>query len=173
MNMIIEILSHIPRWVLALFFGLIYLGYTQSKVREVPVTRLLIMPLAMFALSFSGVWNTFNAGTLALICWFSAYALGGAIAISLSRVARVSYSTETRIFTLPGSWMPLALMMAIFFTKFAVGMSLAQHPGLLQQASFVGIASGAYGIFSGIFLGRMLKILSVHGKQAIRATLTA
>jgi len=69
--------------------------------------------------------------------------------------------------------LPLTLMMAIFITKFAVGMSLAQHPELLQQTSFVGIAGMAYGFFSGIFLGRMLKIISVHGKHAIRSTFAA
>jgi len=171
--MIIEILSHIPRWVFALFFGLLYLGYTQTKTRAVSVTRLVIIPLAMLGLSFSGVWNTFGSSILALGCWFGAYALGTATAISWVSVKEVEYSTETRQFTLPGSWLPASLMMAIFFTKFIVGMNLVQHPELLEQTRFIAIAGMAYGVFSGIFLGRMLKIISVHGKHVIRSTFAA
>jgi hypothetical protein len=171
--MIIEILSHTPRWVFALFFGLIYLGYTQSKARAVSATRLVIIPVAMLGLSFSGAYTTFNASVLALGFWFGAFVLGAATALSFVSVKRVSYSTETQMFSLPGSWLPLSLMMAIFFTKYAVGMLLAQHPELLAQTRFFAIASMAYGFFSGIFLGRMLKIMNVRGKQAMRSTLAA
>jgi hypothetical protein len=172
-RMIIEILSHIPRWVFALFFGLLYYGYMQTKTREISVTRLVIMPVAMLALSFSGVWNTFGASILAIGCWFGAYALGAATAVSWVNVKGVKYSAETRLFTLPGSWLPLALMMAIFFTKFVVGMNLAQHPEFLEQTRFIAIAGMAFGIFSGMFLGRMLKIARTHGKHAIRSMLAA
>ena len=171
--MIIEILSHTPRWIFALFFGLIYLGFQQSKVRSVTVKRFVILPIAMVGLSFSGVWSTFGSGTLALPCWTGAMVAGTALAQLLGSARNVSYSTETRTFKLPGSWLPLFLMMAIFFTKYAVGISLAQNPGLLEIPGFVGIASATYGFWSGIFFGRMVSILNVHGKQAFAQTLSA
>jgi hypothetical protein len=171
--MIIEILSHTPRWIFALFFGLIYLGFQQSKARSVTVKRLVILPLAMLGLSFSGVWTTFGAGTLALACWTGAIVAGVALAIFLGGARHVSYSSETHTFKLPGSWLPLFLMMAIFFTKYAVGISLAQNPGLLEIPEFVGVASAIYGFWSGIFFGRMVNILNVHGRQALAQTLAA
>ncbi|HSY29515.1 MAG TPA: DUF6622 family protein [Burkholderiaceae bacterium] len=171
--MIIEILSHTPLWVFALLFGLIYLGFQQSKTRSVTMKRLVILPIAMLGLSFSGVWTTFGSGTLALACWTGAMVAGAALAQLLGSARNVSYSAETQTFKLPGSWLPLFLMMAIFFTKYAVGFSLAQNPGLLAVSSFVGVASAVYGFWSGIFFGRMINILNVHGKQALAQTLAA
>jgi hypothetical protein len=173
MSMIIEILSHTPRWVFGLFFGLVYLGFVQSKIREVSITRLILLPLAMFMLSLYGVFTAFNSNPLGLACWLIAVCVGVATAMRLSDAKRVIYSSAAQTFTVPGSWLPLSLMMAIFFTKYAVGFSLAQHPELMVQVIFVGIASAAYGIFSGIFLGRMLKIMGAHGKHMIRSTRAA
>jgi len=168
--MIIEILSHTPRWVFALFFGLIYLGFLQSRTRSVSAKRLIILPIAMLALSLFGVLTTFGPGTLALACWFGALSLGAAPGLFLGSSKGVSYSTETQTLKQPGSWAPLFLMMAIFFTKYIVGATLAQHPGMRELPGFVGAASAAYGFWSGIFLGRTVKILSVHGRQAIAQT---
>lgn len=171
--MIIEILSHTPRWVFALFFGLIYLGFQQTKTRSVSIRRLLILPIAMLALSFSGVWSTFGSGTLALACWLGAVGLGAIVALIAVNVANAGYSSETQTFSLPGSWLPLSLMMAIFFTKYAVGAALAQHPEALVLPLFTGVASAAYGFWSGIFFGRVLKILNMHGRKAIAQALAA
>lgn len=171
--MIIDILSHTPRWVFALFFSLIYLGVQQSKAQIVSAKRLVVLPLAMLGMSFAGVSITFGTGALALACWLGALGIGAALALVLVSAKGVSYSSATRAFNLPGSWLPLFLMMGIFFTKYVVGANLSQHPGLLDLPGFVGVASAAYGFWSGVFFGRMMKILSVHGRSAITQTLAA
>lgn len=171
--MISEILSHTPRWVFALFFGLIYLGFQQSKPRSVSAKRLVVLPIAMLMLSFSGVLTTFGSGGLALVCWSCAILLGVAIAMLLVSVKDVSYASETKTFHLPGSWLPLFLMMAIFVTKYIVGAGVAQNPNLLELSAFVGVASIAYGLWSGIFFGRMVKILSTRRRVAITQTFAA
>lgn len=171
--MIIAILSHTPRWVFALFFGLIYQGFRQSKAQAVSAKRLLVLPLAMLGMSFLGVSSTFGSGSLALACWLGALGIGAALALVLVNAKSVSYSSATRAFNLPGSWLPLFLMMGIFFTKYIVGAGLSQHPGLLDLPGFVGVASAAYGFWSGVFFGRTMKILSVHGRSAIIQKLAA
>jgi hypothetical protein len=66
------------------------------------------------------------------------------------------WSAASQTFRLPGSWVPLALILGIFGVKFGVGMNLAMHPELRQTALFALGASLAYGVFSGIFAGRAL-----------------
>ena len=40
-----EILAHTPRWVFGLFIGLVVLGLQQSKVRNMTLQRLTLLPL--------------------------------------------------------------------------------------------------------------------------------
>ena len=49
-------------------------------------------------------------------------------------------------------------MMGIFFTKYAVGVSLSVAPALALSASFALPVGAAYGAMSGIFLGRALRL---------------
>ena len=67
--MITQILSHTPLWVFGLFFGLVYLGYVQSRTRQVSRSRLTMLPIAMLAWSLYSVWSTFDAHLTALAAW--------------------------------------------------------------------------------------------------------
>ena len=162
-----EIIAHTPRWVFGLFIALVYLGLQQSKVRTVTITRLTLLPLAMLGLSFSGVWNTFNGASLGITFWLAAMVATALLAQWIAFDKGVRYLPETRSFILPGSWLPLALMMAIFFTKYAVGIVLSQRAELAAMPAFVIVVSLAYGFFSGAFFGRTLKIMVSHGRQAL------
>ncbi len=61
-----------------------------------------------------------------------------------------------RTFTVPGSWWPLAVILAIFFTRYAVTVMLVMNGELRQVAAFAGTASFVYGLSSGFFLARTL-----------------
>src|SRR5204863_101542 len=52
----------------------------------------------------------------------------------------------------------LALMMGIFLTKYAVGVSLAFSPALAQSASYATAISVVTGALSGVFLGRAVRL---------------
>jgi hypothetical protein len=49
-------------------------------------------------------------------------------------------------------------MMGIFFTKYAVGATLAMHPEIRHDAAFALAVPLMYGLFSGIFAGRALRL---------------
>jgi hypothetical protein len=68
---------------------------------------------------------------------------------------------------LQGSWTPLALMMAIFLTKYVVGVASALKPDLLITMQFIVLLSILYGIFSGVFIGRALSTWSLSRKQQV------
>ena len=162
-----QILSHTPLWVFGLFFGLVYLGYLQSRTRRVSRGRLIVLPLAMLAWSLYSVWSTFDAHLTALAAWACAWV--AVVAIALVRVPsrRASYDAATRQFTVAGSWVPLALMMGIFFFKYAVAVVHAMKPGVLGTTTAVVVVAGTYGLFSGMFMARALRVLAVMKRQRL------
>jgi hypothetical protein len=164
----LEIINHTPRWVFGLFIALVLLGMQQTRTRTVTMTRMTLLPLAMLALSFWGVWNAFDGSAVGVACWLGAMLGAALFAQRFDFSSNVRFLPDTRSFIMPGSWLPLVLMMAIFFTKYAVGASLAQHGELRGLASFVAMASLAYGFWSGIFIGRMAQILARHGRPSIQ-----
>jgi len=154
-DFLLAILQHTPVWVWPLLAALLALGLRQAFPRTVTLRRAMLLPVAMLALSLWGVISVFGSGP-ALAAW----ALGGLTAASWSMhgggARSVRWSAAEQSFRLPGSWVPLMLILGIFCTKFGVGMSLAQHPELRSADSFALGASLVYGVFSGLFAGRAL-----------------
>ncbi|MGH8744990.1 MAG: DUF6622 family protein, partial [Burkholderiales bacterium] len=157
--MLVEILRHTPAWVFGLFALLIALGMTQARARTLGLVRLALLPLAMLGLSLYGAVSAFGLSELALGSWAAALAAVALASLALPAARGVGYSAAERTFSVPGSWFPLALMMAIFFTKYAVAVTLARQPALHAAPGFVAAACCLYGAFSALFFARALRIL--------------
>ena len=156
--MLYEILTHTPAWVFALFALLLWLGATQLTGRRVGLRRTLVMPVVMIGLSLYGVLSAFKDQPLAAAAWAAAALAVGFAVAQRAAPAGTRYDPVDRSFALPGSAVPLALMMGIFFTKYVVAVQIAMHPELAHRPDFA-IAIGAlYGAFSGIFAARALRL---------------
>jgi hypothetical protein len=158
--MILQILERTPPWVFALLVVLLILGALQSRPREVGPARVALMPAIFLPLSLWGVWSAFGPQALAFGGWLAAVA--GAVLINrYARVPRqVSYAPQTRLFRVAGSWLPLAMMMAIFFTRYATAVAMAMQPSLKAMPLFAAAVGAAYGLMSGAFLARAVRILA-------------
>ena len=154
--MITQILRHTPVWVFGLFFILLYLGYVQRKTRTVPKRRLFILPLAMVILSAYGVRSAFGGNPLAFASWGAAILLALLLNRTIKQPQGVTAASGTNAVRIPGSLLPLALMLAIFFTRYAVAAALTMHPSLHVAAPFIVTASRLYGLFGGLFAARAL-----------------
>lgn len=156
--MMIQIIKHTPPWVFVLFFVLLALGYFSSRTRTLSRGRVAILPGAMILLSASGVISVFGYRIAGIVAWTA----GVLLAVMLNNVLRLprgaSYSAATRSFLLPGSWAPLTLMMIIFFTKYAVAVTLALNPDLNGAISFIAGVSLLYGLLSGMFFSSALTL---------------
>lgn len=157
-TLIVQILKHTPLWVFGLFFGLTYIGHLQSKTRLVSRHRLAFLPIALLCLSFLGVWSSFGPNLTAFVSWTCALLAVVTFSLALAPPHSVSYSPESKLFTVPGSWVPLALMMCIFFTKYAVAVARALNPGSSNSIALIAIICTIYGLCSGIFLARALRV---------------
>ena len=163
--MIIEILSRTPPWVFVLFFVLLALGYLQSKNRTLSRGKVLALPTAMIVLSFYGVFYAFGMTHMGLGSWILGVATALGLGLTLARPKGVAFSTETQSFSVPGSWFPLAIMMAIFFTKYAVGVIFARQLPMTHETGFIGSVSFCYGFLSGTLLARATVIFKTQPRQ--------
>jgi hypothetical protein len=167
-TLLVGILKHTPLWVFGLFFGLAYVGYLQSKARLVSRHRLAVLPLAMLCLSFLGVWSSFGANLTAFGSWAFALLAVVTFSLALAPPRGVSYSAQSKLFMVPGSWIPLALMMCIFFTKYAVAVARAVNPGSSNSIAWVTVVCAICGLCSGFFLARALRVARiVKQRQAV------
>jgi hypothetical protein len=156
--MLIQILKHTPLWVFAMFFVLLIYGYAQHKTRLISSLRLFTLPAIMLLLSLVGVYSAFGLHPSGIAAWV--IGIGVALWMGLSFGSRrgVSYSSELDAYHVPGSWLPLGLMMMIFFIKYAVGFSLARHFTFVNTNWFDATVSFVYGFLSGLFVSRALLV---------------
>ena len=157
-HLLIEILNRTPPWVFVLFFILIALGYFQSKDRTVSRRRVSVLPVIMIALSFYGVFSAFGVAPAGLVFWVLGVALAVGVGVKLATPQGVTFFSETQSFFIPGSWFPMVFMMAIFFTKYAVGVTLARQLPIAGELAFVASVSLCYGLLSGVFLARAMVV---------------
>ena len=160
-----QTLQHVPLWVFVLLMGLIALGLLQTRTRHIRRRRLLGINIALAVMTLVGVaqqwrptpWLAWGLASWAVTCLLITWVLGQGPA-----PLGASYRTDTRRFTVPGSWLPLALFMAIFACKFLVGMITAMAPELLQSLTAALGISALYGLFSGMLNARALRLLKLE-----------
>jgi hypothetical protein len=167
--MIQQIISHTPVYVWALLAFLIYRGFLASRDREISLLKLSIVPLVMMGLSLSGlnghgvlgagVWGVWAAGLLA----------GAAITWKLQQGTGIVVNRAAGTLFQRGSWTPLVLMMAIFGTKYMVAVFSAMHPEAPRQLMFALSVTTLYGLFSGVFAGRMARYVAAWLQQPATA----
>jgi hypothetical protein len=166
--MFIQIITNAPVWIWPLLLGLIALGYTQTFSRRMSLRKVVIMPVAMMVFSILGTVSAFGMSLTSILPWIIAL-MGATALLGLRERPNGSfYDNHARVFRVSGSWVPMVLILAIFFTKFAVGVSLAIRPNLRLDPTFISTFSMLYGLFSGVFTGRavrLIRLVNAPGKQ--------
>ena len=156
--MIISIFQQVPRFVWFLLAGLIALGVSMSFTRRRSLRAAIAVPLVMIMLSFYGVISVFNVSA-ALLAWMGGVVLALGVSAALGMWSDVRWSRQERCLIVPGSWMPMAMIMGLFITKFGVNVMLGMHRELSADPMFATLAGFAYGAFSGMLLARGVAML--------------
>ena len=156
--MITQIVTHTPTWVWGLLLALLWLGLKQSVSRTASLRRVTVMPLVMTGLSLYGAVTVFGVEPAVIGVWLSTAAATGLWAGQQPLPAATRYDPLMRQFSLPGSWVPLLLIMGIFVTKYGVGVATSLQPALVQDSSFGLVVVALYGAFSGVFLARAVSL---------------
>lgn len=160
--MLIAILRGTPVQIWLLLAVLIALGLTQSRPREVGVARTTVLPSVLLVLSFYAVVASFGLSAAPVAAWLAGFAAALALAPRLLPSTGAVWSAAAKRMRLPGSWLPMVLIVGLFLVRYAAGVSLALHPQWAASADFFLPFSFAYGVFSGIFAARALEILRIR-----------
>jgi len=168
-QMIGPILASTPLWVWFLLAGLLWLGIGMTQGKTSSASRAAIMPVVMTGLSLWGTISAFGRSELfgyVLLVWAVATVVLAAAVGRMSPPAGMRYDASNRRFTVPGSWVPLVLILGIFLVKYVVGVEVAMQPALAHDDSYSLTYAAIYGVSSGIFTGRAIRL----GRLAMRPT---
>jgi len=160
-QMLPTILQHTPVWVWGMLAALIALGLSQVRDRTAGLPRVALLPVAMISLSIWGAVTAFGQSPLfgnVMLAWAAAAAIAFVGVVSLGVPRGAAYDAGTRTFALPGSWLPLVLILAVFLTRYVVNVDVAMNPALARDGSYTLVAATLYGLFSGVFAGRAARL---------------
>ena len=168
--MLIQILTHTPLYVWAILAFLLWRGAVEMRDRELTLRRMLILPLVMLGLSLHDMTLKFNLGVLLMAAWVAGCAAAALLAWTFGRT-RIAAGTAPDRVVVRGSVMPLVLMLAIFLTKYITSVVLVIQPHLAHQRPVAGAICLVFGLFNGLLLGRLARM--VHKLQTQQMALPA
>lgn len=157
--MLMQILRHTPAWVWLLGAALLAYGLLQLRPRRVRPARLLGLPLALMALGLWSMAPGFAALPVTAAVWLAALAAGAAAGLRVTPPAGSAWDTTARQLLLPGSVLPLLLIVSIFVLRYAVGVGSALHPEWRSLLPLQAALAVVFGLLSGFFVGRSLGLL--------------
>jgi predicted neutral ceramidase superfamily lipid hydrolase len=158
----IQILKGTPIWVWAILAALIYLGSKQLKTRIVKRYSVLIAPIVFL---FVGLMAA-GRGPLGFATW----------AVSLISVAALTffvwqptggarYETSGDRLHMPGSVVPMVLMLAIFLLNYVINVVLAINPAYRSELVWQVGPALILGALSGVFIGRAATLFRMNRRS--------
>lgn len=161
-EMLVTIVQRTPLWVWGLLAALLALGASQMRQRTVGLRRVFALPLGMAAFSIFSLAAAFGStpapGLAAAWVLACTSLVGLGLWLRPRPPAATRYHAASRHFDLPGSAVPLLLIVALFFTRYAVNVELALQPALAREAGFALQVAALYGAFSGLFALRAARL---------------
>jgi hypothetical protein len=154
------ILSQVPSGVWFLLVALVALGLSQTRERWVSASRLRRMPLAFLAFSAWSTVGAFGWQGLTVLGFLAGVWTTRQIVVASGWPGAARHDAQRDAYLVPGSWMPLAVMMGIFVLKFLVGMTLAMNPALAHEAAVVMGVSALNGALGSLFLARSRNLMA-------------
>lgn len=119
--------ASIPPWVFAILAAIVVAGLVQRRTRLRSPLSMTVIAAGMGALSLSGVASVFGSGAPTMGTWALGLAAGAGLAwaAGIGRgLVPVAGGRQVRV---PGSWLPLGLMLGIFGVRFALGMAAGRR----------------------------------------------
>jgi hypothetical protein len=162
MNRLLPIVQGAPLWVWPLLALLLFLGIRSLRPRAVPVASLIALPLAFFGLSLTNLLPLDHLSPIRIGVWVAAVLIGMIPGWFLVRPQRIGIDRLHRRIGVPGSIVPLILMLAAFVGGFYFGYLFARYPELKTDPATLAFASTYRGLMSGYFLGQTLRLFRLY-----------
>src|ERR1700716_537634 len=113
----------------------------QTRTRTVGKIPALLLPAGMFGLSLWGLYSSFGLTTIPLAAWGMAMAIATVVWDTFFRDKASRLEAPDGTFFIPASWVPLVVMMAIFFAKYVYAVMPAFNAEVVSTPIFIGALS--------------------------------
>ena len=157
-TVVAQVIRHTPSYVWGILLALVAFGALQWRDHIVSRARPALAPIGLGAFSLWGVTMAFGAHPTVIVAWLA----GGALALAANRWLRwprdVTPTADGR-FALRASPWPLIAMLSVFSLRYAVAVTLVFHRDWAAHARFSLPLALVYGVLSGLFAARALRIL--------------
>jgi uncharacterized membrane protein len=145
-----------PIWVWVLLVVLLSRGFKALNSGTAPLARLAMLPLIFAGGGIAHLVSNPLAGWSAVITWMTASLVGIAGGVFIASRSRFIVDPIARTVMLPGSPLPLLMMIAIFITKFWLGFEMANVTNASSLGNYVLIGAAVSGVVAGVFTGRFI-----------------
>jgi hypothetical protein len=145
-----------PIWVWVLLVVLLFRGFKALNSGTAPLSRLAITPLIVAGLGMAHLASNPLAGWFAVVAWMIGAIVGIAGGIAIASRTRFIVDPIRNTVMLPGSSVPLLLMLAIFATKFWLGFEMATLTNASSLGMVVLIGAAVSGVVAGMLGGRFI-----------------
>jgi hypothetical protein len=159
--MFTQIITHTPTWVWALLAGLVALGWSQTRDREVSLKRVTVLPVVMMIFSASSVLQNNGSQSQLIVVWIAACLLLAACVMRIPLNQKTHYQASKGMLYVTGSWIPMVLILTIFIGKYALAILTTLQPELAHTFGFAISSTAFFGALSGIFLGRVVRLWKI------------
>ena len=167
--MLLNIVRYTPPWVWGLLAALLLLGWQQSRPRSVSRAQLMALPLAMLAL---GLWSVLPGVMVlppVLALWAAALSASFIFARRRFTPRGAVWDSASARLQLPGSWLPMAIIVGIFALKYGLGVFQGLQPQMAREPAFLLATAAISGALSGLLLGRAWRLLALTRQATIAA----
>jgi hypothetical protein len=141
-------------WVLLVV--LLLRGFKALNSGAAPLSRLAIVPIIFAGGGIAHLVSDPLAGWFAVIAWMTASLVGTAGGVFIASRTRFIVDPIAKTVMLPGSPLPLLLMIVIFATKFWLGFEMATVTDESSLGIYVLIGAAVSGAVAGVFTGRFI-----------------
>ncbi|MFM0336314.1 DUF6622 family protein [Paraburkholderia fungorum] len=143
-----------PTWVWVLLVVLLSRGFKALRSGTASLSKLAIVPLIFAGWGIAHLLSDPLAGWSAAIAWTTGALVGMMGGVFIASRSRFMVDPIANTVMLPGSVLPLLLIIATFVTKFWLGVEFATVTDASSLGTVVLIDAVVSGAVAGVFAGR-------------------
>ncbi|MGF6725309.1 hypothetical protein P3T43_004686 [Paraburkholderia sp. GAS41] len=145
-----------PIWVWVLLAVLLSRGVKALHSRTAPLSRLAIVPLIFAGWGIAHLVSSPLAGWSDAIAWATGAVVGIGAGVFMASRTRFIVNPIANTVMVPGSVVPLLLIVAIFVSKFWLGFQMATATDVSSLGMYMLIGAAVSGLIAGVFGGRFI-----------------
>lgn len=150
------IIQGTPIWVWVLLVVLLSRGFKALDSATAPLSRLALLPLIFAGWGLVHMATNPFAGGAATVAWVACLLAGCACGAVIASRTRFIVDPAARTVMLPGSALPLVLIVATFAAKFWLGFETATATSAASLATYAVVDAAVSGLVAGVFGGRFI-----------------